>query len=340
MTSQPIYDLHAHWFSGSTIDFLRGRSAVPRIEQVGDTLRIRHSDRDGGGLALGPQWFDVEARLKHLDDNGIAHQLISWPTTLGVDAALSAQESLPLWEIWNDDVAALVSRHPGRFSGLAALSTSDIAWSVRELERAHTKLGLIGGTLPVNGFFSKETARSFLPIFEAAQHFKSHIYLHTGFAHPSVPHQPPANTGALGNRLNWLLDSAWHFASGVTTLAFSDFLAPFPDVTVQVAMLGGSGLAATVAEQAEAAGLVPDVRENFRQIWLDTGAAGSGSAAIAAAVRVLGADRIVFGTDFGPVPDTAPVIGRVRAAARDEAEAAAIFAGNAQALLSRHVRPL
>ena len=103
-------------------------------------------------------------------------------------------------------------------------------------------------------------------------------------------------------------------------------------------MLGGSGLAALIAEQAQIAAArtgLADVREHFRQIWLDTGAAGGGSAAIAAAVRVLGADRIVFGSDFAPVPDIPPVIARVAAAVSGPEEADALFSGNARALLAR-----
>ncbi len=37
------------------------------------------------------------------------------------------------------------------------------------------------------------------------------------------------------------------------------------------------------------------------------GAGGRGSEAIALAVRVFGADRIVFGTDYAPAPSVAPV---------------------------------
>jgi hypothetical protein len=123
---------------------------------------------------------------------------------------------------------------------VAALSTHDIAWSVRELERAHAN-GLIGAVLPVNGFFTSASARSFAPIFEAAQRLGSHIYLHTGYASPNVPGQPPIVEHVDNAAARWVLDNGWHFASAVATLAFGDFLDPYPDVTVQVAMLGDRG---------------------------------------------------------------------------------------------------
>jgi predicted TIM-barrel fold metal-dependent hydrolase len=336
-----IVDLHSHWFSPASVELLGKRGGSPRIVTADDGSRALHRagpGTNGAPFPLGAHWFDIDARIRHLDASGVAHQMISWPTTLGVDSITGPDDWRPLWSAYNDDLGALVKCHPNRFSAVAALSTVDIAWSVKELERAHEKLGLIGAVLPVNGFFSPGAARNFAPIFEAAQRHGSHIYLHTGYASPNIPGQPPIVEHIDNAIVRWVLDAGWHFASAVVTLAYTDFLKPFPDVTVQVAMLGGSGLAALIAEQAENfSGMtgIANARDHFGQIWLDTGAAGSGSAAIAAAVRVLGADRIVFGSDYAPVPAIPPVIDNVLAAATSPAEADAIFTANARGLLDR-----
>ncbi len=336
-----IVDLHSHWFSPAAVDFLSAREANPRMAATPDGgLALHRAGPGGSGLPfpLGTHWFDIEHRLRHLDASGVAHQMISWPTTLNVDAVYGAGDWRPLWRAYNDDLGQLVKRHPDRFSAVAALSTQDIAWSVKELERAHEQLGLIGAVLPVNAFFTSASAQSLAPIFEAAQRYRSHIYLHTGYAGPNVPGQPPLIDHADNQGVRWLLDAGWHFASAVATLAFGDFLKPYPDVTVQVAMLGGSGLAALLAEQVELGPMrtgITNVRERFRQIWLDTGAAGNGPAAVAAAVRVLGADRVVFGSDYAPVPAIPPVIDNILAAVTSPAEADAIFNTNGLALLER-----
>jgi predicted TIM-barrel fold metal-dependent hydrolase len=338
----PVIDLHTHWFAPSTLDILGRRQDAPRIGPLNDGRAIWRTGPgagSGGAFPLGTHWFDVDQRLAHLNATGIVHQLLSWPTTLGVDAALPAHEALPLWRAWNDDVSVLVRRHPDRFSALAALSSGDIAWSAAELRRAHEHLGLIGAVLPVGGFFSRAAAEQFRPIFEVAQAHRSHIYLHTGFANATVTGQPPDIAHADSEAIRWVVDNGWHFASAVTTLAFSDFLDPFPDVTVQVAMLGGSGLGALAAEQADLSPRVDvgRLRDRFRQIWLDTGAAGSGTAAIAAAIRVLGSGRVVFGSDFAPVPDIGPPLARARAAAgADPHSARALLLTNARDLLARH----
>jgi predicted TIM-barrel fold metal-dependent hydrolase len=336
-----IVDLHSHWFSPAAVELLSRIDGAPRIARDADGAYALHRAGPGSnGVAfpLGSHWFDIDHRLRHLDAAGVAHQLISWPTTLNVDAVHGAADWRPLWSAYNDDLASLVRAHPHRFSAVAALSTQDIAWSVKELERAHEKLGLIGAVLPVNGFFTTASAQAFAPIFEVAQRYGSHIYLHTGYASPNVPGQPPLVDHADNQAVRWVLDSSWHFASAVATLAFGPFLEAYPDVTVQIAMLGGAGFAALVAEQAQLGAQrtgITDVRARFRQIWLDTGAAGSGPAAIAAAIRVLGADRIVFGSDFAPVPAVPPIIENVLAAVTSRAEADAVFHNNARSLLER-----
>lgn len=341
-THKTVIDLHSHWFAPSTLDILGRRAEAPRIGRQGDELAIWRTGAGagkGGAFPLGAQWYDLQTRLTHLDHVGIAHQLLSWPTTLGVDAALPFADTQDLWTQWNNDTAALVAQHPDRFSAVAALSTDNLAWSAKELERGHEQLSLIGGVLPVNGFFSRRSAEAFRGIFEVAQAHRSHIYLHTGFASPKVHGQPPDILHDDNEALRWVIDNGFCFASAVATLAFTDFLAPFPDVTIQIAMLGGTALGALAAEQAVVSPRVQagPLREHFKQIWLDTGAAGSGTAAVAAAVRVLGSERIVFGSDYAPVPDIGPTLERVRVAtATDPDGQKSVLFWNAQQLLARH----
>ena len=342
MTKHEIIDLHSHWFAPSTLDILGRRQDAPRIGRLDDGLAIWRAGAGagkGGAFPLGVQWYDLQTRLAHLDKVGVAHQLLSWPTTLGVDAALPFSATQDLWTQWNNDTSALVAQHPARFSAVAALSTDNLLWSAKELERGHEKLGLVGGVLPVNGFFSRRSAEAFRGVFEVAQAHRSHIYLHTGFASPKVHGQPPDIAHDDNEALRWVIDNGFCFASAVATLAFTDFLDPFPDVTIQIAMLGGTALGALAAEQAVVSPRVQagPLREHFRQIWLDTGAAGSGTAAVAAAVRVLGSERIVFGSDYAPVPDIQPTLDRVRAAtATDPDGQNAVLSKNARYLLQRH----
>ncbi|QJU58350.1 amidohydrolase family protein [Sphingomonas sp. AP4-R1] len=339
-SATPIVDLHSHWISPSAVAALSARSFGPRITVDADGTRALHRSTAGQStppFPLGPQWFDIDARLRHLDEIGVVHQLLSWPTTLGIDPAISAAESRTLWRSYNDDLAIAVRSAPRQLSGLAVLSTSDIAWSAEELKRAHGDLGLIGAVLPVNGFASLEAARHFAPVFEVAQREKSHVFLHTGFAHQTVPGQPVSPLHADAIETRGALDTATQFASSVITLAYTDFLDAYPDITIQVAMLGGSGVAALIAEATSLPGRTGEPRKSrFDRLVLDTGAAGQGPAAIAAASRILGAKRIVFGSDFAPGTSIAPVIANVRAARLAPADETQVFYENARRILGHH----
>jgi 5-carboxyvanillate decarboxylase len=337
-------DLHNHWISPAAVDILSTRTKGVRYvtNEKGERSLVRPGAAPSAPAQRAPgprgtQMFDgAEARLRHLDEHGVQHQLISWPTTANVDPDLTSDEARLLWTAYNDELSALVRAHPSRFSGVAALSTLDIEWSASELERAHDKLGLIGAVLPVNGFDTLNGAQAFAPIFEVAQRHRSHVYLHTGYAHAKIPGQPPLPAHGDSKAARAALDNLWNFTAATVTLAFSGFLERYPDVTVQVAQLGGSGgiaLVAEAVEQSAAQNGITDVPAKFRRIYLDTGAGGRGPEAIALAARVFGARQILFGTDYGAAASVAPVIENINRSPIAEVDRQRIFRDNGRELL-------
>jgi len=331
-----IVDWHAHWVGPHVVELLNARSG-PRPPQ-------------------GAGWFDLDARLRDMDANGVQRQVIAWVGG-AFDGAMPPADARPLWRAQNDDISALVKAHPRRFSGLASLPTANVAWAADELRRAHNELGLIGGVLPLDAFVSLAGARALAPIFDAAQQLRSHIFVHRGAASADIPGQQP-ETGAVnpyfglppagapgsaraaatpGDNLSarTLLATATHLASGVVTLAFTNFLDAYPDVTVQVAMMGGA--ISYVIEQIELAAEESGSAlgsKALKKVYLDTGQSGRGPRGISLAAKVFGADRILFGSDSGPVATLGPTIASVKRAEIGEADKAMIFSGNARRLLA------
>ncbi|SDT85743.1 aminocarboxymuconate-semialdehyde decarboxylase/hypothetical protein [Verrucomicrobium sp. GAS474] len=340
-----IVDWHNHWFSPRVVELFSRRTRVPRIVENEKGEKFFLSREGGIGLAQLPialGFLSVEERLRRLDASGVERQVISWPTTLGTDALLSAEEAKPLWKAYNEDLSALVEAHPDRLLGLAILPTSDIEWAAVELERAHRELGLLGATLPVGAFFTLEGARKLAPIFEVAQRCRSHLYLHTGPASPAIPGQlrfPDAGLEEPG-RQRWLLDSYTQFAGAIFTLTLTGFLKPYPDVTIQIAMLGGSisFLVEGIEDYAHRSGQGPaDPRSALRRVYLDTGVVGRGPRALALAAETFGADRLLFGSDY-PLVDIAPNLRAVEEADLSSHERRQILVGNGEALLASKVR--
>jgi predicted TIM-barrel fold metal-dependent hydrolase len=294
-------DWHNHWLSPQSVEFLKKRTVAPRIVENSDkSLSFITDDNGGPGLKLALEFTDVDARIRQLNRVGVSRQIISWPTTLGVDAVLDAAESRELWTAYNDDLAALVKQHPDRFSGLAALPTSDIPWAAQELGRAHTRLGLLGAVLPVGAFQSREGAERLTDIFDVAQAHSSHIYLHTGPARPEIPGQITLSTPPNDARdARATLDRALTFARGAVTLTQTDFLAPYTNVTAQIAMLGGAlpVLSSWLLHNPRGSQRGPGGRL-FERVYVDTGVFGRSPDLVAFATRVLGTDRVLFGSDF------------------------------------------
>ena len=330
-----IIDWHAHWVGPRVVELLGARTS-PRPPQ-------------------GAGWFDIDARLRRMDEAGVHRQILSW-VGAAYDGVLSPDDARPIWRAQNDNVAAVVKKHPARFSGLATLPTANVAWAAEELERAHAELGLIGAVLPLDAFVTLSGARALAPIFAVAQKRRSHIFVHRGAAGSGIPGQysetgaanpyfglpgpgvaDAASAAAPGDNVQarTLLITATHLATGVITLALTDFLDAYPDVTVQVAMMGGaiSYVAEQIQMAAEEAGK-PLPARRFRSVYLDTGQSGRGPRGVALAAKVFGADRILFGSDSGPTESIVPVIESVKQAALTSDEKALIFSGNGLRLLA------
>lgn len=102
--------------------------------------------------------------------------------------------------------------------------------------------------------------------------------------------------------MRWNLISNTHLVNGAITLGLTDFLDPYPDVSVQVIMLGGFLpylISSIVHPWMGGAGTIKDPGARLRRLYFDPGPYSRNGEWVALAVRKLGADRILFGTDYG-----------------------------------------
>jgi len=327
-------DLHTHYVSPALADALRKRGVPPRIETLADGTERFHLPV--GFLQFGPEYIDMDARIAFMDGLGIRKQMLSFPGLFGVDS-LTIGEAEPLLLPFNDDLAALCRRWPDRFVGLAALPFADMERAVAEYVRARTELGLIGAILPNNGFLSIAEAQKFKPVFEAAQKYGGHLFIHPG----RRPDQVPADPGKAppfpfpDTVLHRQALSVQHdVANCMATLLFSDILDAYPDISVHVANLGGT-LPMVVERMDHVIRLRTDNEplpsSRLRRVHVDCSSLGPRSIEIA--VAMYGADRIVFGTDC-PIFRTDWSLEAVRTAKISELEREQILYRNAEALLA------
>lgn len=297
-------DWHSHYVSRAELKFLAARSTAPRLMSAADGSTRLENVTTVSAAAGEPSEFsvsDIGARLRNLDRNGVQRQLLTHTVALGFDASLPVEELRPLYRAFNDELAQVVQQNKPRFLAVAALPTADPVWAAQELARAHKDLGFIGGSLPLNAFATLEGARTLAPLFATAQKLGSHFFVHRGPASDRIPGQPPLVVPGDTAYARWNLISNSHLAAGAITLGLTDFLDPYPDVSVEIIMLGGflPHLLDSVIPAARNNG-IRDPLAKLRRLYLDPGPYSVRNPQwVALAANKLGADRILFGTDYG-----------------------------------------
>nr|WP_245584225.1 amidohydrolase family protein [Saccharospirillum impatiens] len=233
-----------------------------------------------------------------MDAAGIDHGVLSLAGLFGVDT-LPASEAVPLLTGYNRDLAELCRTYPKRFSGLAALPLQDLDQAKHELETAIAS-GLIGAILPIDAFRSPTDVAILHPLLACLNRLGAHLFLHPG---PWPGRTYPAAIEDVSSPLNTalrhsVLSVQAAVSEAMLTLCLTDCLSPYPDLTVQVANLGGN-LAWLVErmdhlQQLRAPDSLPP-GEQLGRVCVDT--ATFGPRAIDMAAEVFGVDRLLFGTD-------------------------------------------
>jgi uncharacterized protein len=280
----------------------------------------------------------ADERIAYMDAVGIDVQVLS-VTTTGVQNAASAV-AIPVARAANDLMAATIRAHPDRFQGLATLPMSAPDAAAAELERAVTELGLHGAMI-----FGRHGERNldhadFLPVLQTAESLRAPLYLH--------PQSPPATVrrnyyGGLGTELDGFFATAgigWHYETGIQALRLilSGRLDQLPELQLILGHWGEVVLfyLDRIDLLSEAAGLSGPVSEYFGKHFSVTPGGILSERYLHWAQDVLGADRIMFATDY-PFQrfDAGAAPAFLTAAVTDDADRERIASGNWERMTTR-----
>ena len=262
-------------------------------------FRIGNFRLDGVRYRGGP-FMDVELRLAQMDASGIEFQLLS-PNPLTYFHFIDAGDATTFCRRHNDELAALVARHPGRLAALAALPMQAPSAACAELERAVTELGMlgayIGAELPIaldhpdlDPFYERLVALD-VPLF----------------IHPAPPGIDGPGGDARMRRYDFeiLLGFAAQETLTIATLIIGGVMSRHPKLDVCVSHGGGS--IALLAERladacrrrpwspahVQADGAFESLLARF---WLDNHIHAEGGTAMLE--RIVGPEHVVLGTNF------------------------------------------
>ena len=286
-------DLHSHFFP---LDALRNpgkyEDRAPKL--VLDNGKLSVTSRIGLRPGLGAGAYDPAARIEALDEMQIDLQALS-PSPILLfyweEPAVAAHFSRKQ----NEAIQAVVQKHPDRFVGFGSVPLQSVEDSIAIAEEAKS-LGLRG--LEIGDAVGDQPLDdpSFEPFFETAQKLDMLLFVHPleGGLDPDDPLAP-----VLGN----VLQFTFRTTMMVERMILKGMFEKYP--TLRLCLSHGGGLLAfNIWRLDHSYGLRPDLKrtipqkpsEYLRRLYFDT--IVHSVSALDYLVKVVGADRVVVGTDY------------------------------------------
>lgn len=283
-------DMHAHFYGGGLVEFLRGRRERPYLRARADGSEEMMAMN--GAFPFTPAHHDVGVGLARMEATGLTRRMLTFPGALCVDALPAEEVAGPIAR-FNEHLAGLKG---DRLTGLAGLPLADMELSARELTRVRRELRLPGAILPSDYFGTVSDARLLTPVLEAANREGALLMLHPG---PMAGHAPAPLAEDFPQYRTSVVQLQAQAAQTVLTVVLAGLLDTYPNIRFQVITLGGT--LPFVFERLEAVARHRNPDQPFptgalRRLWYDC--ASLGPRALEAAVSLYGAQRIMLGSDF------------------------------------------
>jgi gamma-resorcylate decarboxylase len=288
---------------------MQGKIALEEHFAIAETLadsRVFFFDR---------VWEEIKARVMDIqerrvalmDEFGIEMMLLSLnaPAVQAIPDAAHAHE---IARKANDYLAEQVAKRPNRFQGLAALAMQDPERAARELERCVNELGFRGAL--VNGFSQAGDADvsvyydlpQYRPFWAAVERLDVPFYLH--------PRNPLPRDARIYEGHRWLLGPVWAFGQETAVHALrlmgSGLFDEHPRLQIVLGHMG-ENLPFGMWRVDNANGWIENrhdypakkrIGDYFRANFHITTSGNFHTPALIDAMLVLGADRIMFSTDW------------------------------------------
>ena len=327
--TEPIVDVHVHHY---TDDYLTTLEAAAGVETYRRPADGRFVARWNGGVALTvPQPHPtLEQRLDMMDQVGIRTQVLSVPSPNSYFLPPKASADLALRT--NEAFAEIVRARPARFQFLAMVPLVDVDFATEVTEVALGQLGAKGIMLLTNVDGVPLDDARFEPYWQYADERGLLVHMH-----PTVP----VAGGTLADHA--LAISVGFFADtnlAVARLAYSGVFERYPRIRWVISHLGGT-LPFMLPRLDNYWKQFPAAKEHsprppsayIKELLFDT--ASTHRPALQCAAETLGAQRLVFGTDYPHVPGgSGPFLAAVETVAASGPDREALLWGRADALLA------
>jgi aminocarboxymuconate-semialdehyde decarboxylase len=317
-------DLHSHFFP---IEALQnpGKYDGRKPKLVLEKGKLSVKSQIGFRPGLGPGAYDPAARIKALDEMSIDMQAIS-PSPILLfyweEPAVAAHFSRKQ----NEAIQEIVEEHPDRFVGFGSVPLQSISESIA-IAREAKSMGLKG--LEIGNAVGEKPLDdpSFEPFFDAAEQLDMLLFVHPleGGLDADDPLSP-----ILGN----VLQFTFRTTMMVERMILKGMFEKYPNLRLCLSH-GGGLLAFNIWRFDHSYNLRPELNRviphkpsaYLKRLYFDT--IVHSVAALQYLVRVVGADRVIIGTDYPMAMGDFEPVQKIRQLDLPVAERELILGGNA-----------
>lgn len=305
-----VIDVHAHAVLGELFG-VAGADGPELGQDAEGRPWFRVKDHVLQGVDYrGTAFMDPDVRVQKMDEAGIDLQVMS-PNPLTYFYTLDADAGVDYHRRHNDLLTAVAARHPDRLRAFASLPMQDIPAAIDEMERAVTKLGMLGPYIGTE-FGPTLDAPELDAFYAKVVELDVPLFIHP--ASTGLGRRPP-DTRLRRTDFDLLLGMPYEETLATATLIFGGVLHRHPKLDVCISH-GGGAAAFTYGRWRHAAHArrwSPDwlradgaFEEMFQRVWFDCVVHNPGSLDLL--VARAGREHVVLGTNFAgwdqePIPD-------------------------------------
>jgi aminocarboxymuconate-semialdehyde decarboxylase len=316
MTS-PVIDVHTHCLTEAWFELLK-KHGGPRytVKEVRGGLRAIHLE-EAPFMTPVPPMFDYALRLATMDEHGVDVGIVSLtcPNCYWGGPNVSLQAA----RIMNDDMAAARTAHPDRIRWFASLPWQYESLALPELERAHAA-GASGVMVLANIDGKPLTDPAFERIWAAIDAKALPVLVH--------PTAPPGvgQMDMMRFQLTASLGFTFDTSLAIARMIYDGFFDRHRRLRI-IAAHGGGALPYLIARMDQCFDHIPACREKISvrpseylpQICVD--AVLFSPEALELCVKVMGADNVMYGSDYphtiGDLPGCLARVNALPEGARD-----------------------
>jgi aminocarboxymuconate-semialdehyde decarboxylase len=284
-------DIHAHWYPEEWLRlFVKdGAAEGATLERNGAKYTIRTQRIVN---AFDEEFVDLGLRLEGMKRQRVDVHALSLTAPMVYWA--SPGFGLALSQAYNDAVSAAHAKHPKRFVGLAMLPMQAPDLALKELERAAKLPGMRGMYLATHVNETNLDDKRFWDVYAKAEELGWTIFLH--------PIDTLGRERTAKYHLKNLLGNPYDTGVAAASLVFGGVMDAFPKLEVNLPHAGGA-FPWLIGRLDHGTKVRPELRhmkrlpsEYLRRFTYDT--IGHNDAINQALINLVGADRVVLGSDY------------------------------------------